>query len=98
MHMPQGLPRRVRVVPYVGTWIEILYPEVLRSATPVVPYVGTWIEIQQLGLGHRLSCRRSLRGNVDRNRLPLILRWLGGILVVPYVGTWIEIFSPQPVR
>ena len=34
-----------RVVPYVGTWIEIL-PQFLQCVEKtVVPYVGTWIEI-----------------------------------------------------
>ena len=35
-----------RVVPYVGTWIEIQYdPLIERMLGTVVPYVGTWIEI-----------------------------------------------------
>ena len=33
------------VVPYVGTWIEILSRSKKRSIIKVVPYVGTWIEI-----------------------------------------------------
>ena len=34
------------VVPYVGTWIEIVILLVQRDDVPlVVPYVGTWIEI-----------------------------------------------------
>ena len=35
---------------------------------------------------------RSLRGNVDRNRL--FVRSKAFIYVVPYVGTWIEMMSP----
>ena len=35
------------VVPYVGTWIEIVILLVQRDDVPlVVPYVGTWIEIK----------------------------------------------------
>ena len=33
------------VVPYVGTWIEILNCLGKISDWTVVPYVGTWIEI-----------------------------------------------------
>ena len=33
------------VVPYVGTWIEILASGNTHPQDPVVPYVGTWIEI-----------------------------------------------------
>ena len=33
------------VVPYVGTWIEILSVCLRSSSSRVVPYVGTWIEI-----------------------------------------------------
>ena len=60
----------------------------------VVPYVGTWIEIKGLSAPENYFCRRSLRGNVDRN---IIARIVIGILsiVVPYVGTWIEIFYYQ---
>ena len=38
----------ISVVPYVGTWIEMLALASLRSAPlRVVPYVGTWIEIMR---------------------------------------------------
>ena len=34
------------VVPYVGTWIEMMNDSFSSSITSnVVPYVGTWIEI-----------------------------------------------------
>ena len=33
------------VVPYVGTWIEMLAHCELFHRARVVPYVGTWIEI-----------------------------------------------------
>ncbi len=33
------------VVPYVGTWIEIVPKERINKSELVVPYVGTWIEI-----------------------------------------------------
>ena len=33
------------VVPYVGTWIEMLWKLRRPSAPRVVPYVGTWIEM-----------------------------------------------------
>ena len=33
------------VVPYVGTWIEIVSFISLNTPPSVVPYVGTWIEI-----------------------------------------------------
>ena len=34
-----------RVVPYVGTWIEICSVWSVYWMPAVVPYVGTWIEI-----------------------------------------------------
>ena len=34
-----------QVVPYVGTWIEIMIYDLDESIELVVPYVGTWIEI-----------------------------------------------------
>ena len=37
--------RAGRVVPYVGTWIEITSKTIWSSKETVVPYVGTWIEI-----------------------------------------------------
>ena len=33
------------VVPYVGTWIEIVFLLSKKGQAWVVPYVGTWIEI-----------------------------------------------------
>ena len=33
------------VVPYVGTWIEILNYTIIAVIPSVVPYVGTWIEM-----------------------------------------------------
>ena len=33
------------VVPYVGTWIEIIPRSPPPHQKKVVPYVGTWIEI-----------------------------------------------------
>ena len=43
---------------------------VLFSITfAVVPYVGTWIEICHVLLKLLVALGRSLRGNVDRNRL-----------------------------
>ena len=35
----------LKVVPLVGTWIEIILQTGERSVTTVVPLVGTWIEI-----------------------------------------------------
>ena len=35
----------IEVVPYVGTWIEIIWLDIDVSGSDVVPYVGTWIEI-----------------------------------------------------
>ena len=37
-----------KVVPYVGTWIEIVYTGKSEVDIIVVPYVGTWIEIKSL--------------------------------------------------
>ena len=34
----------VRVVPYIGTWIETLKRMDILNAGGVVPYIGTWIE------------------------------------------------------
>ena len=39
------LRKTARVVPYVGTWIEILNVSKAVNIEDVVPYVGTWIEI-----------------------------------------------------
>ena len=39
--------RAGRVVPYVGTWIEIYLIKKPINNLAVVPYVGTWIEILQ---------------------------------------------------
>ena len=56
----------------------------------VVPYVGTWIEICSSRSNTLSVCRRSLRGNVDRNH-NVAESIIQRIAVVPYVGTWIEI-------
>ena len=57
-----------RVVPYVGTWIEIYKERRYKDSPTVVPYVGTWIEISEVLERKNLLTRcRSLRGNVDRN-------------------------------
>ena len=56
------------VVPYVGTWIEIGRSSHCHAGTPVVPYVGTWIEIEGEQQEEDRLQRRSLRGNVDRNK------------------------------
>ena len=58
-----------RVVPYVGTWIEIRTSGEMRSTYEVVPYVGTWIEIFAYRANQDVKTRRSLRGNVDRNNM-----------------------------
>ena len=57
------------VVPYVGTWIEIVTLVSSLYLIEVVPYVGTWIEIRTCSAVWRREVRRSLRGNVDRNQL-----------------------------
>ena len=44
-HQRQVADLKKAVVPYVGTWIEILLLLLLFRAKNVVPYVGTWIEI-----------------------------------------------------
>ena len=61
------LDQKSKVVPYVGTWIEMvdLYRDALKG--DVVPYVGTWIEMMILLLQRFAMFGRSLRGNVDRN-------------------------------
>ena len=56
------------VVPYVGTWIEILSDNVESDIIIVVPYVGTWIEMGNIRSQGPPAPGRSLRGNVDRNR------------------------------
>ena len=44
-----GIDGKVRsrhhVVPYVGTWIEMIVSALPPQLTIVVPYVGTWIEM-----------------------------------------------------
>ena len=88
MLMKQGC----RVVPYVGTWIEIRPSRTSGEMRSVVPYVGTWIEISSSWYVVLVSLCRSLRGNVDRNFLSM-LEPEREPEVVPYVGTWIEIFD-----
>ena len=63
----------ILVVPYVGTWIEMSMFDRIISESYVVPYVGTWIEMLEVikNMSHHLG--RSLRGNVDRNLLLLLL-------------------------
>ena len=34
-----------KVVPFVGTWIEIISRNCIADSRKVVPFVGTWIEI-----------------------------------------------------
>ena len=34
----------LKVVPYIGTWIETAVMKRLKDAGLVVPYIGTWIE------------------------------------------------------
>ena len=80
----------IAVVPYVGTWIEILHGHGQSAPAGVVPYVGTWIEMDYLGDCDVESGGRSLRGNVDRNYKNMMII-LKQAQVVPYVGTWIEI-------
>ena len=36
----------LRVVPYIGTWIETPPIGILNAVAIVVPYIGTWIETQ----------------------------------------------------
>ena len=81
---------RGKVVPYVGTWIEIENRENKKTIGFVVPYVGTWIEISYVDVKIISWMRRSLRGNVDRNVNECIAS--DYVHVVPYVGTWIEMF------
>ena len=38
----------IKVVPYVGTWIEMRKTGKLTIVLSVVPYVGTWIEIHAI--------------------------------------------------
>ena len=83
---------QMSVVPYVGTWIEMMIISYTSDAINVVPYVGTWIEIaKSVGVSHSYICR-SLRGNVDRNSVWLCFS-IKPAYVVPYVGTWIEILT-----
>ena len=44
-HKYLGVKPATIVVPYVGTWIEIIFFQTGYSQLGVVPYVGTWIEI-----------------------------------------------------
>ena len=48
--------RRIIVVPYVGTWIEIGDCDVESGDMMVVPYVGTWIEILKITQQGRCRC------------------------------------------
>ena len=73
----------------MGTWIEIGFEVQELNDKLVVPYVGTWIEMSRMEYSLLMLIRRSLRGNVDRNKPAL--NDITIITVVPYVGTWIEI-------
>ena len=79
----------IKVVPLVGTWIEISKHAICVFPIHVVPLVGTWIEIVKILVEMTIRTRRSPCGNVDWNGsvYPHILNGL----VVPLVGTWIEI-------
>ena len=37
----------IKVVPYIGTWIETLTSIKVDKPNNVVPYIGTWIETLQ---------------------------------------------------
>ncbi len=35
----------IAVAPYLGAWIEIIYPSTTKLEVGVAPYLGAWIEI-----------------------------------------------------
>ena len=53
------------VVPFVGTWIEIILVKKAMWGNLVVPFVGTWIEIIVITKGMPMLLCRTLRGYVD---------------------------------
>ena len=57
--------RNNEVVPFAGTWIEILGYGSVLATLGVVPFAGTWIEIGLAAVTDEDKKRRSLRGNVD---------------------------------
>ena len=57
------------VVPFAGTWIEIILRFSQLEYHHVVPFAGTWIEIFLSLVVHTQTYSRSLRGNVDWNLL-----------------------------
>ena len=53
------------VVPYIGTWIETLFPLQHPTQSHVVPYIGTWIETHIRSRGARPDLSRTLYRYVD---------------------------------
>ena len=45
LSMTENSVESILVVPYVGTWIEMVIRMIIHRRLRVVPYVGTWIEI-----------------------------------------------------
>ena len=78
----------MKVVPYIGTWIETgLYVSVIKRGA-VVPYIGTWIETIVAGEDdpEKWSYLIQVRGlKLDSDNSSVI-----SLQVVPYIGTWIE--------
>ena len=58
------LPRK-DVTPFVGVWIETLYPILLYSLENVTPFVGVWIETLSGMYKSETSYSHTLRGCVD---------------------------------
>ena len=86
--------RKVKVVPYIGTWIETPMVSFYPSQALVVPYIGTWIE----------TYKEIIEGRFDVV-VPYIGTWIETpirsivpkrAVVVPYIGTWIETSMATP--
>ena len=66
----------MKVTPYAGVWIEMLYWHFKLHWSTVTPYAGVWIEIWRYLLRLDRMLRHSLRGSVDWN--PVISKRIAG--------------------
>ena len=94
----QGIPV-VRVAPFTGAWIEIVFSTPTAAWPPVAPFTGAWIEIR--GTKNRTgSKRRSHPSRVRGLKSVWAAQIRQPIPVAPFTGAWIEIYvaSIRPLR
>ncbi len=82
-----------RVAPFMGAWIEIVYPISATQFDSVAPFMGAWIEIRVFVIVSvyikmsRPSWARGLKLTKFTHYLLL------HIAVAPFMGAWIEIIE-----